>query len=102
MCGIALFLTNLLFFSLFFKSVHTNQVLVYFIPDLALTLMNCYITFSKNQTKVKCFVSHFFVKITIALGYYINIASAVFYLVLFLDYKYLHTGVLASQELLWL
>ena len=101
----SLFVGSLLFFSIFKTTNHTARVLTYFVPDMSLTALNAYITFwlaNESATQIAGFLNLFVIKAMIDLGYYINIASAIFYAVLFIEHTLLHTGLMSAFDNLWM
>ena len=103
--AIVLFVMSIIIFNIAWVTDQTREVLLYFIPDMLLTLENIYITlimptFASKEFG-KLFLSFWLVKLSINLGYYINIASAVFYILLPLDMSLLHTGLMDPFEKLW-
>ena len=97
-----LFITSVVFFSLVLKTPNTNQVLLYFIPDISLVLGNIIMTFILKDERLKAFLSSKVIKFLIALGYYINIFSAVFYAFMFMDETWFKSGLFDRFAQLWL
>ena len=96
--SIGLFVASLIFFNICFATSQTREVLIYFIPDMGLTVLNAWVTFIVSKytdtNKILSFLENVFVKWSINLGYYINVVSAIFYLYMLLDEKLLHTGLM--------
>ncbi len=99
--AISLFIESLIFFSLVFTTNYTHQVLVYFIPDMSLVLGNLLMTFILKQASVSAFLNSGLIKFLIALGYYINIFSAIFYALMYLDETWVHSGAFDPFQNLW-
>ena len=103
--SIIAFQGSLLLFGLFWTTPDTHKVMTYFIPDLTLSILNMYITFwlsKKSSAEIESFLQSLIVRLSINLGYYINLASAVFYAALFVENTYLHTGLMSAFDKLWL
>ncbi len=95
MFGIISFLTCLIVFSVTFRTPDTHKVLLYFIPDMILLGGNMIMTFVLyyKEPILKVFLNNIIVKISIILGYWINIASAIFYLLMLIDNTLIDTGL---------
>ena len=102
--AISLFLASLIIFNIFLVTQFTSKVLIYFIPDMTLVLANLIMTFVliNRENDLVFFLSNKVIKFLIALGYYINILSAFFYLFLFMDNKWIHSGALKFFNNLWI
>lgn len=79
------FILSIWYFGWVIPTQETDEVLNYFIPDTILALMNILMTFyAYNEiSRVRSYLNKWIVLI-INLGYYINIASAFWYLGLFI------------------
>ena len=61
---------------------------------MGLTLLNIWMTFLLKHENIKGYVNNGLIKFMIALGFYINLLSAIFYAFMFFDMNYFHIGLM--------
>ena len=83
------FISCLVIFNMVSRTKNTAEVTLYYIPDLGLCLVNCFMTFNLRHdgTMQPIFFGSKVTAMIISIGFYINLASAVFYILLALSGK---------------
>ena len=100
---IILYLSSLLLFAFYLATPQTHKVMTYFIPDTLLCLMNITMSCILYPRYLPALGRFFnwFVILLINLGFYINILSAINYLVLYLIKTYDLVPSFSYQDNMW-
>lgn len=98
---IAAFISCLTIFNMIGQTKDTAEVTLYFIPDAGLCLGNSFMTFHQlHNVKIKSILFSRMTAIIIYIGFYINIASAVFYILLALEKSTFQSNILENSSLI--
>ena len=68
---------------------------------MTLVLTNLVMTFILKHHSLSTFLNSKLFKFLIALGYYFNIFSAIFYILMFMDESWVHSGLFSPFHTLW-
>lgn len=108
---ITAFTSCLIIFNITGKTKNTAEVTLYFIPDVGLCLVNTFMTLNllvrhkgeeagvnMQSLRIKLFLR--ITAIIVCIGFYVNIASAIFYILLALEKTFIRSMILEDSSLI--